>query len=68
MIRTSDNVVVATVGVGNAPVGVAITPDGAFAYVTNSGSFNLSVIRTSDNTVVATIAVQDAPNRRSHHA
>jgi YVTN family beta-propeller protein len=31
--------------------------DEALAYVTNSGSQNVSVIRTSDNTVVATVAV-----------
>jgi YVTN family beta-propeller protein len=35
--------------------------DGAFAYVTNAGSDNVSVIRTSDNTVVATVAVGDLP-------
>jgi YVTN family beta-propeller protein len=35
--------------------------DGAFAYVTNDGSDNVSVIRTSDNTVVATVAVGRAP-------
>ncbi len=31
---------------------MAVTPDGAFAYVTNHHSSNVSVIRTSDNTVV----------------
>ena len=35
--------------------------DGAFAYVTNNGSDNVSVIRTSDNTVVATVAVGSNP-------
>jgi YVTN family beta-propeller protein len=35
--------------------------DGAFAYVTNSESNNVSVIQTSDNTVVATVAVGDNP-------
>ena len=35
--------------------------DGAFAYVTNEGSDNVSVIRTSDNTVVATVAVGSSP-------
>ena len=61
MIRTSDNTVVATVAVGDVPVGVAVTPDGAFVYVTNNFSNNVSVIRTSDNTVVATVAVGNGP-------
>ena len=57
VIRVSDNTVVATVPVGQAPNGVAVTPDGAFAYVTNFRSSNVSVIRTIDNTVVATVGV-----------
>jgi YVTN family beta-propeller protein len=61
VIRTSDNTVVATVAVGDNPLGVAVTPDGAFAYVTNAVSDNVSVIRTSDNTVVASVAVGDGP-------
>jgi YVTN family beta-propeller protein len=49
--------VTATVPVGSAPVLVAITPDGAFAYVTNSGSNSVSVINIATNTVTATIPV-----------
>ena len=37
---------------GTSPRGVAITPDGAFAYVTNFNSHNVSVINTSTNTEV----------------
>jgi YVTN family beta-propeller protein/parallel beta-helix repeat protein len=40
---------------------VAITPNGAFAYVTNQLSNNVSVIDTSANTVVATVAVGSLP-------
>jgi YVTN family beta-propeller protein len=36
---------------------VAITPGGAFAYVTNTGSDKVSVIATATNTVVATVTV-----------
>jgi YVTN family beta-propeller protein len=74
VIDTSSNTVVATVGVGAAPEGVAITPDGARAYVTDSGQFpspgvlvnSVSVIDTnpsdaSYNTVVATVGVGDFP-------
>jgi YVTN family beta-propeller protein len=53
--------VVYTIEVGHGPPGVAVTPYGAFAYVANEGSFDVSVIRTSDNTVVATVAVGAGP-------
>ena len=35
MIATATNTVVATIPVGNGPVGVAVTPDGSKVYVTN---------------------------------
>ncbi len=42
----------------SAPEGVAITPDGAFAYVTNNVEIGtVSVIETASNTVVATVIV-----------
>ena len=37
--------------------GVAVTPDGAFVYVTNSGSDTVSVIDTATNTVTAAVQV-----------
>ena len=52
---------VATVTVGNNPEGVAVTPDGKHAYVTNFGSNNVTVVRTATNTVVATIPVGAEP-------
>ena len=51
------NTVTATVAVGVRPYGVAIRPDGAFAYVTNLDSDNVSVIDLASNTVTATIQV-----------
>ena|SRR5438132_2685827 len=62
VIDTSDNTVVATVGVGSLPFGVAVKPDGTRAYVTNNGSSSVSVIDTSTNTVVATVGVGSAPS------
>src|SRR5207244_4394958 len=47
--------------VGNVRYGIAITPDGTRAYVTNFTSNNVSVIDTSTNTVVATATVGSAP-------
>ena len=65
VVNTATNTVVATVPVGIQPLAVAITPDGAFAYVTNSGwifgSNSVSVIDTHTNAVTATIAVGNFP-------
>ena len=54
---------VTTVTVGDDPVlaGMAITPDGAFAYVANFNSGDVSVIETASNTVVATVPVGGWP-------
>ena len=57
MIDTASNTLIATVTVGGSPEGVAITPDSAFAYVTNSFSEDVSVIETASNTVIATVTV-----------
>jgi YVTN family beta-propeller protein len=57
VIDTATNTVVATVPVGSFPFGVAITPDGTHAYVTNQDSHTVSVIDTATNTVVATVPV-----------
>ena len=57
MIDTATNTVVARLAVGTDPRRVAITPDGAFAYVANFGSNNVSVIETCTNTLVAAIPV-----------
>lgn len=56
------NVVVATVPVGDSPAGIAITPDGRFAYVANDnndgipGADTVSVISVATNKVVQTIS------------
>jgi len=58
VINTSTNTVVATITVGISPTSVAITPNGLYAYVTNSNlaSNSVSVINIFTNTVVATIS------------
>jgi YVTN family beta-propeller protein len=50
-----------TVTVGSNPMGVAVTPNGAYAYVTNAGSGTVSVISTATNTVTATVPVGNNP-------
>ena len=52
---------VATVAVGNIPVGVAVSPAGTRVYVANRGSDTVSVIDTATNLVVATLAAGDGP-------
>ncbi|PKN12074.1 MAG: hypothetical protein CVU69_09015 [Deltaproteobacteria bacterium HGW-Deltaproteobacteria-4] len=47
--------------VGNAPIGVAVTPDGSQVYVANRGSDSVSVIEAVSNVVVATIPVGSQP-------
>ncbi|MGD0646121.1 MAG: beta-propeller fold lactonase family protein [Candidatus Bathyarchaeia archaeon] len=61
MISTTTNTVTATVTVGSNPEGVAITPNGAYAYVTNGGGDKVSVISTTTNTVTATVTVGSSP-------
>jgi YVTN family beta-propeller protein len=39
------------------PTGIAITPDGTRAYVTNANGNSISVINTATNTVITTIFV-----------
>src|ERR1700694_3115987 len=57
--------VVAVIPVQIQPLAAAITPNGAFVYVTNSGwifgSNSVSVIDTASNTVAATIGVGSFP-------
>ena len=62
VISIPSNSTVATIQVGTQPQDIALTPDGAYAYVSNVGSNNVSVINTSSNTVVATVPVGNQPN------
>jgi YVTN family beta-propeller protein len=58
MIDTaSDETVDDPIDVGSAPGGIAITPDGKRAYVTNFESESVSVIDTVSGAAVTTIAV-----------
>jgi len=55
VIDTTTNTVIATVNVGNEPIGVAVT--GKNVYVTNQASNTVSVINTKTNKVTATVPV-----------
>jgi len=45
-----------TIQVGAGPGGFAFSPDGRYAYVTNTGDNTVSVIDTTTDTVVATVS------------
>ncbi len=52
-----------TIDVGDAPVGVAVSPDGTTVYVVHRDfSGTVLVIDTGTNTVIDTITVGDGPN------
>ena len=53
--------VIATIPVGSQPWGVAVSPNGAFAYVSNFASNSISVIDLSSWSVTSTIASIAAP-------
>ncbi len=61
VIDTSTNTVVDTVAMNDGATGVAITPDGTRAYVTNSLSHTVSVVDTASDTVIATVVVGPGP-------
>ncbi len=65
VIDTAIRTVVATIAVGTEPTGVAVTPDGAFTYVTNlstsSSVGSVSVIDNVARSVIATVAVGSWP-------
>ena len=52
---------IATLAAGQGPNGVAITPDGAHAYVVNQKSGSVTVVDTRSDKVVATIKVGEGP-------
>jgi len=61
VLRTSDNVVTTLITVQSGPRGIAVHPNGSFAYSANYYAHTVSVIRTSDNTVVANVAIPGSP-------
>lgn len=61
VIDTARNVVVATVPVGNGPMGVAVNPSGTRVYVASLTTNSVAVIDTATNTVSATVPVSGSP-------
>jgi YVTN family beta-propeller protein len=48
-------------GVGNGPLGLALTPDGAYLYVALHDDDAVAIYKTSDRTLVKTIATGNGP-------
>ena len=57
----ASNGVAATIDVGRNPLGIAIAPDGAKAYVTDFSDDTVDVIDTASRTVTATVPVGNGP-------
>ncbi len=55
VVDLDSNVVIATVGVGSSPFGVAVNPDRSKVYITNVDDELVSVIGGASSTVIATI-------------
>lgn len=60
VIDIAENTLVTTINVGVNPRGVAIRPDGKYAYVAHSGEAFLSVIKVATNTETARISMAGA--------
>jgi len=60
VINTTNDSVVAVLGVGGA--GIDVTPDGSALYLTNLDAQTVSVVRTSDYSVAAVIGVGRTPS------
>jgi len=52
VMDTTTNTFAASVKVGVYPVGVAVNPAGTMVYVTNSGSYTVSVVNAATNQIV----------------
>lgn len=61
VVDTGTASVIATIPVGTNARGIALTGNGAQAWVTNTGSNNVSVIDTATNTVTATLMAGSSP-------
>jgi uncharacterized repeat protein (TIGR01451 family) len=61
VVATATGTVTATIPVGANPQGIALTPDGSRAYVSDLGSDDLTVIDTASRAVTGTTAVGHHP-------
>ncbi len=62
VIDIATGTAITKVKVGSAPYGIAVTPNGKTAYVTDRWGVNVSVIDTATNTVTDTVKVGSDPD------
>jgi YVTN family beta-propeller protein len=62
VLNTATGTVTATINVGSAPYGVAVSADGSKTYVTNQFANSVSAIDNTTETVIATITVGTRPS------
>lgn len=58
VIDTATNTVTATILAGSGPDGIAITPNGDKAYISNSADATVAVVSTATNTVLSSIPIE----------
>ena len=58
----TNNIIGASITVGNLPQGVTIAPDGKYAYIANEGTNAISVLDVATRNVVGTISVGSGPS------
>lgn len=61
VIDLASNTVVSNITVGHQPFAVAVSPNGAFAYVTNRADATVSLINTTTDTVIDELEVGATP-------
>ena len=59
IINTTTNKAVNTVNTGKSPDGIAISPDGHYAFIANLDSQNISILQLSDNTIRVSLNAVD---------
>jgi DNA-binding beta-propeller fold protein YncE len=65
VVNTSSGAIVALIGGFSDPTGIAVAPNGAYAYVTNGNynhSYSISIVNLSSRKITGTIKVLDMPS------
>ena len=61
IISASNNTVIGMLNVSNSPTSMVFTPDGKYAYITNSYNGTISVLSTSTNKIIGILYTNTQP-------